>query len=266
MSKRALLVGINYIGTSCALGGCINDVLNIKQILISKYGYPEGNILLLTDNTVHKPTAANILEAFVWLLSESPASYYKTRKYIAIRSNLKLYFHYSGHGSQVPDRNKDESDGKDETLCPLDYASAGMLTDDVIRLYLASKVPSNCQLISIIDACHSESSFDLMWTCVPTYNGFFLNKVEQYIATAGTVIMLSGCKDAQTSADINVAGKGQGALTYSVLEVLKKSNYSISLDNLLKEVRSFIITNKLSDQVPCLSLGKFVDITLKINF
>ena len=36
MSKKALLIGINYIGTSSALNGCINDVENIKRYLLTK--------------------------------------------------------------------------------------------------------------------------------------------------------------------------------------------------------------------------------------
>ena len=33
MSKLALLIGINYIGTPCQLSGCINDIKETKKIL-----------------------------------------------------------------------------------------------------------------------------------------------------------------------------------------------------------------------------------------
>ena len=62
---------------------------------------------------------------------------------------------------QAMDRNGDEADGKDESICPLDFSTIGMISDDMIRELLASKVPINSKLISLIDACHSESSFDL---------------------------------------------------------------------------------------------------------
>ena len=32
--KRALLIGINYIGTKHELGGCINDINNIEKFII----------------------------------------------------------------------------------------------------------------------------------------------------------------------------------------------------------------------------------------
>ena len=40
--------------------------------------------------------------------------------------NDSLFFHYSGHGSQTYDSDGDEVDGNDETICPVDYNSAGM--------------------------------------------------------------------------------------------------------------------------------------------
>jgi len=42
--KKALLIGINYRGTANELGGCINDVNSMKNILIKRCGYKEKNI------------------------------------------------------------------------------------------------------------------------------------------------------------------------------------------------------------------------------
>lgn len=38
-----------------------------------------------------------------------------------------LFFHFSGHGSQQYDRNGDEEDGYDETICPTDFRRAGQI-------------------------------------------------------------------------------------------------------------------------------------------
>lgn len=38
----------------------------------------------------------------------------------------------SGHGAFVKDRSGDEEDGKDETLIPTDYRTAGQIKDDEI--------------------------------------------------------------------------------------------------------------------------------------
>ena len=41
--KKALLIGINYINKDkeVQLSGCIDDVLNMKRMLITKMGYLE---------------------------------------------------------------------------------------------------------------------------------------------------------------------------------------------------------------------------------
>ena len=58
--KKGLLVGINYIGTDLELSGCINDVRNVNNFLLS-IGYLQKNIRRLTDNTIQKPTKQNSL-------------------------------------------------------------------------------------------------------------------------------------------------------------------------------------------------------------
>lgn len=46
-TKRALLIGINYVGQQGQLSGCHNDVANIKKYLIEKEGFSESNIHVL---------------------------------------------------------------------------------------------------------------------------------------------------------------------------------------------------------------------------
>lgn len=239
--KKALLVGINYKGTKSELNGCINDVNNMSTLLLSK-GY---HCKLLTDDSLDKPTKKNILTCWKWLLDGS---------------TKEIFFHYSGHGSWIYDVNGDEKDKKDETLCPLDFETNGMITDDEIRELLVNKVPSDCRLVSLIDACHSETSFDLKYVYRPVTSIIHIFDTEKYtlqtqdyMETKGNVIMISGCKDTETSADIYVAGKNQGALTYSFLKVLTtRSTFS----EIIKDINNYIKKNKLSTQNPCLSFGK----------
>ena len=65
--KRALLVGINYIGTPYRLNGCINDVVNVESFL-KTLGYTE--FIKYTDDTRDAsklPTRNNILIGFAIL-------------------------------------------------------------------------------------------------------------------------------------------------------------------------------------------------------
>jgi len=265
--KRALLVGINYRGSQCELGGCINDVLTVKDLLVNKYGYKDENIVLLTDDTEYKPTNKNIIEGLKWLLSTNSCDEFGHEcKPLDSSLNPELFFHYSGHGGYVIDTDGDEVDGFDETLCPIDYLTCGMITDDTIRDTLVVNVPENGKLFCIVDACHSGSSLDLLWNVkAESSTSFNLCKIGTYAPTKGDVILLSGCKDEQTSSDIEINGKGTGALTYAFIQVLKESNYDITYDKLLLNIRDYIHKNELSDQTPCMSFGKAVDIDRKFS-
>lgn len=81
------------------------------------------------------------------------------------RAGDSLVFHYSGHGSQQRDNDGDEVDGKDETLCPLDFETNGMIVDDEINDTIVKPIPRGAKLHAIIDACHSGTMLDLPFLC-----------------------------------------------------------------------------------------------------
>jgi hypothetical protein len=139
--KKALLVGINrYPDPRNELKGCVNDVRQMAETLKSRYGFPgDGNMRILTDA---RATTKGILDGLAWLTAgASPGD--------------SLIFHYSGHGSQVPDRNGDETtDRLDEILCPYDLDWDHPLTDDDLAAACAD-VPQGALLTVILDCCHS---------------------------------------------------------------------------------------------------------------
>jgi len=139
--KKALLVGINrYPDPANELKGCVNDVRQMADTLKNRYGFPgDGNLRILTDA---RATTKAILDGLAWLTAgASPGD--------------SLVFHYSGHGSQVPDRNGDETtDRLDEILCPYDLDWDHPLTDDDLAAACAG-VPQGALLTVILDCCHS---------------------------------------------------------------------------------------------------------------
>lgn len=76
-----------------------------------------------------------------------------------------LVFHYSGHGSRQRNHNGDEIDGYDETLCPLDFETQGMMIDDEINATIVKPLPVGVKLHAIIDSCHSGTVLDLPFLC-----------------------------------------------------------------------------------------------------
>jgi hypothetical protein len=128
-NRKALLVGINYFGTSNALKGCINDVRNIAPFLNQRYNFAYDDMVILTDdqqNPAFRPTRANIIRAMHWLVKDA-------------KPNDSLFFHFSGHGGQTEDLDGDEDDGLDETILPVDFKQAGMIVDDVGTLLPSNK-------------------------------------------------------------------------------------------------------------------------------
>lgn len=240
--KAALLVGINYQGTSNQLAGCINDVENAKKWLLTQ-GYQEENITLLTDDTHIKPTKSNIIKALVHLF---------------VSDADQLYFHYSGHGTSVRDRNGDEADGLDECLCPLDFMTCGFIVDDELK-HLLGLLSSKKRLFAVLDCCHSGTAMDLAYGVYKRFGGFggFRLILENHNSeTKAEVVMLSGCKDSQTSADAYEEGESQGALTYAFLKVMEKK---VTYEGLIQGVRK-ILKNRRYAQVPNLSSGKRIDL------
>jgi len=240
MSKLALLMGLNYKGSSAELNGCINDVLNTGKMLKNVYDYKDENILYMTDESAVKPTLRNMLAQLIKL---SERTYEEDIK--------EIWISYSGHGTYIRDNNEDEDDGKDECLVPLDYSESGLIVDDQLNSVLSLMNPS-VHVIVIIDACHSETMLDLPYRYISGNKNVIENAKNKIKCNC---VMISGCRDTQTSSDaynINNSGEYSGAMTSALLYVLKQFEHTITCWRLLKEMRKFLRSRKFS-QVPQIS-------------
>ena len=200
--KFALIIGINYVGTGYDLNGCLNDAKNMVEFLVSKRGYLRKNITIITDETPSKPFSLNIQNAISDLVNLS-----------LTRGARELWLHYSGHGTYVKDLNKDEKDGRDECIVPMDFIKKGFITDDKLN-QLIMKIPSVCRMVCMFDSCYSGTVLDLKYTA-DINNAVSIDNSKSNIL--GKVVMISGCTDTQTSADAWMNGKWAGAMTNSFL-------------------------------------------------
>lgn len=240
--KQAVLIGINYKGTNAALSGCINDTHNVKKMLLEQYGYEEKNIKMLTDETEIKPTRDNIITTLIDLALE-----------LNTNDTNEVWIHYSGHGAYVPDLNGDELDGQDEVLVPIDYHQNGMITDDMIK-YILKKINRKLNVMIVFDCCHAGTLADLPYSYRNEKETF--NKSNSSLVP--NVIMISGCKDDQTSADAKMNGKWSGALTHCMLKCLERNNYTVSNFELLKDVRDMLKVEGF-EQYPVLSCSSPIE-------
>lgn len=258
-NKKALLIGINYVGTSAELRGCVNDVINMKNFLMNDYGYEDKNIIMLTEVSRKKqPTRENIIKYMNWLVKDND-------------ENSRLFLHYSGHGSYTRDRSGDERDGRDETICPLDYSRNGMIVDDDLKKILVDPLKKGAKLSCLFDCCHSGTVLDLQCNYrIATNNNrnsYTIDIDNHYKASTGDVILFSGCLDSQTSADAYEEGINQGAMTYSFLksiDKLKGKNKTPTIHRVMKNLLIFIKQRGYTQQ-PCISTGKLVDLNGKFD-
>jgi hypothetical protein len=139
--KSALLVGINnYPGVQNDLQGCLNDITNVYDALVKYFGFLPADIRMLQDSRATKSAIMNELEARIAKSAKGDI----------------LVFHYSGHGSQVRDKEGDElSDGKDEIICPYDFDWSGSYISDDDFSEIFSGMKSGVHLEVILDSCHS---------------------------------------------------------------------------------------------------------------
>ncbi|EOA33946.1 hypothetical protein CARUB_v10021440mg [Capsella rubella] len=146
MTKKAVLIGINYPGTKAELRGCVNDVRRVHKCLVDRFGFSERNIteLIDTDKSSTKPTGKNIRKALLNLVESA-------------KSGDVLVVHYSGHGTRLPaETGEDDDTGYDECIVPCDM---NLITDDEFR-DLVEKVPKDAHITIISDSCHSGGLID----------------------------------------------------------------------------------------------------------
>ena len=74
----------------------------------------------------------------------------------------------------------------------------------------------------------------------------------------GNIIMISGCRDDQTSADAWINRDWAGAMTASFLETMKKLNNQTTCQNLLNGMRDYLKTKNYK-QVPQICCARKID-------
>jgi hypothetical protein len=224
--NRAFLVGINaYPGNE--LQGCVNDVTDMAEFLVSHCGFDENDIRLLTDS---RATTEAITAHLTWLIGE-------------VQAGDRLVFHYSGHGAQFPVR---DDSGKvvrvDECICPVDFdwTEPHAIRDKEFN-DLFAKVPQGVDFTWISDSCFSgdlarEFSLpkrkiksmpmpaDIAWRMRTAETITAKRTSFEHVLKNFNAVLVSGCAKRETSADAEINGRFNGALTYYFLQTLSAPN------------------------------------------
>jgi len=242
--KLALVVGIDYVGTSAELAGCVNDANHWADYLRLN-GYTE--VIVLTES---QATRQAILDSVYCLVLAA-----------RLRGASEVFFSFSGHGISVGGA-ADETDGRDEHLVPYDYQSSGTLPDNELHEALRQ---ARGNVRCFIDCCHSGTSLDLRYRYVSGHHWVEEN-ANCGIAVGGraSVMMFAACMDNQLASEWYgmVGGWGaSGAMTGAFILSLRELGHGATCFKLLKRVRETLADRGFGpgEQLPQISSNHTFD-------
>ena len=252
-TRRAVLVGIDkYVpadasappGTVVAdapnrgrprgawtnLEGAVNDVEELRAILVTRYGFRAADVHVITNQDA---TRDGILS--------------QTRKWLidgAAPGDVSLFF-YAGHGSQVRNSRSQESDKLDESIVPSD-ANAGRpdVRDKELARLFDDALDKKILLTAVFDSCHSGS----IGRGAPRPTRFrVLPADERDVADPQTpvppetrgALVLSAAQDYQLAAETEDENKNpHGLFTWALLKVLRSMPVNESADRMFLRLRA----------------------------
>lgn len=231
----ALAIGLNavnpehYAGWSGELKACEADAKAMSRIATSQK-------FKITTLLTKEATRAQVIDKI-----QNAAK--------TLKSGDVFMLSYSGHGGQIPDKNKDEVDAYDETWCLYD----GELIDDEIYKFWG-KFAQGVRILVFSDSCHSgtvtkqayyrgiarardpgaevvkyrampiDIAINTYYNNEEFYDGILKDKELKGEARAkvkASILLISGCQDNQFSLD----GTANGLFTSQLLQVWKDGRF-----------------------------------------
>lgn len=238
--KHALIVAIADYPTELGWSKINSD--NDKVLLVPEFQRLGFKVTILTNE---QATKQGILRSLSQLAKQ-------------VNLQDKVCIHFSCHGQQMEDDNKDEPDGLDEALIPYDaklsyqkgvYEGNNHLRDDELEEQLTiirKKLGEKGTLLVTLDACHSgtadrdeeyveDDDAPIRGTsAVFSSNPFFLSpeskKVEKQNILPqqkgmSSYCIISACQPFQRNFETKVEGVYYGTLSYALYQTLKEANH-----------------------------------------
>lgn len=119
------------------LRGAVNDVNEMKNILVTLYGVPEANVKVVTDGAANEQ---GFVDGMKWLIQSA-------------KPGDQVIFHYSGHGGQIKvEKSAEDPDGLDEVIV---LADDKLVPDDLFGKIAKSLASKGVHATLLFDSCHS---------------------------------------------------------------------------------------------------------------
>ncbi|KKA27494.1 hypothetical protein TD95_001799 [Thielaviopsis punctulata] len=291
--RKALLIGINYFNTEAQLRGCINDVHNVSRFIMEKYGYKREDMVILTDDQTEErsiPTRANILRAMRWLVSGAQPNDALFFHYSGHGGQAKdtdgdeedgydevIYpvdFKTAGHivDDEIHAALVSPLQPGVRLTAIVDACHSGSVLD-LPYLYSTKGVIKEPNLAKeagegLLSAFQAYARNDMtavaseVWGFVKkaTKGDDAYNKTVRTKTSPADVILWSGSKDDQTSADATINSQATGAMSWAFISAMT-ANSNQSYLQLLNSIRE-LLESKYS-QRPQMSSSHPIDVNLK---
>jgi hypothetical protein len=237
-------VGINYLSQPHnRLTSCWNDVDMIQSLFNARYGSFDQVYLLIDRNaptTTAPPTLSSLRQNWTRMLTAANQ----------MTGDVDLFFIYSGHGTFRLTNDVSELGGQSDALVLLD----SLLYDYEVMSQLIRPLPNKIRLFILFDSCNSGSAANLPWTFNPLSNT--VNQTSLNTDLTNDVIMISGCRDEQTSA-AGPTERDPSECTRVFLETLRDhpAANTVSITDLVKSMRAKLAAAN-DTQIPQLSISK----------
>ncbi len=252
----AVLVGIDTYERADvpALQGCVNDVALVRSLLKQYFAVPNEQLRVLVNA---RATKANIMERLASTIAGA-------------EPGVVVVFYFSGHGSQIRDRNGDElTDGLDEVICPydMDWDSGTFIIDDELDELFAD-LPPGVLLEAFFDCCFWGADGP---TLVPDPRPEVLRRDVRYLpppfdiaaraegddrldihylrnsAFTETNVLWGASQEGQPAAEDYIDGRPNGIFTYWGCRFIEENIERVDQDSytreeLLTDVRAYLHT------------------------
>ncbi|OMJ12727.1 Metacaspase-1 [Smittium culicis] len=287
--KRALLIGINYTNSKFKLRGCINDVHRMKKFIMEHFQFKESDMVILTDdqkNPNRLPTRNNILKAMKWLVSDAKKNDSFFFHYSGHGSRVE-----DADGDEIDGEDETicpvdfEENGQiiDDDMNAImvrplppgarltavfDCCHSGSALDLPFTYGASGKLKHGTGL-NIAGSSIKEAGLSYMKGDIQSALGGItqsiktlmsgdskLDRAKQEKSSMGDVVMFSGCKDTQTSADAKEDLSFTGAMSWALTNSLYEKPRQTYIE-LLNDIRTRL-AGKYT-QVPQLSSGREMD-------
>ncbi|KAJ2756074.1 Ca(2+)-dependent cysteine protease [Coemansia pectinata] len=187
-SKYALVIGINYYGVEYSQTSNINSAHTMKTLLMSKYGYLEKNVTLLSDDLKDQrfhPTHQLITKHIGRMMSN-------------VRPNDSVFFYFCGFGrlpSQVLERRSEVLSGirrlRSDYILPADFEQYGAIDATYLHNHLVHKLPPSARLTALFNCIVNETGMGVPYKYTTNGMAVLTN------AIAGSNLFEAGAKMTQ---------------------------------------------------------------------